>query len=148
MQTGSIKTKKERRFFMIANIKGMAVWVLLILMFCIGCTLFKKSTKNTQQNKLETNEQTYLKRVDLKTANKETKIHTWWKDSLLYQYQVILENTEEKKQSSFNTENTQMARHQYQQKKTEPPDVWIFGIITVAIAGFLILVIKLNKAVS
>lgn len=127
------------------EIKRLAMVASLILMFCIGCTLFRKSTKNTQQNRVERNEKTHLERVELKTANKETKIYTWWKDSLLYQYQHILENTEEANHSALNTDNKQVTKQQQQLKKTEPPDVWIYGIITVAIAGLLILAAKFWK---
>ena len=110
-----------------------------ILIFCASCTLLKKSTKSTLQNKVETNGQTYLDRLDLKTANKETRTYTYWKDSLLYQYQHVLENTEEAKQYSYNTVNKQLIQQQQQQKKTEPPDVWTYGIMTVALIGILIL---------
>ncbi len=122
------------------DIKRPVIVASVILMFCIGCTLLKKSTKNTQQNRQESNEQTYLGRVDLKTANKETKIYSFWKDSLLYQYQHILENTQEAKHTELGGHKNQVSKQQQELKKTEPPDLWIYG--TIVIAGFLIFAVR------
>lgn len=118
--------------------KGLVLVTLVILMFCTGCTLLKKNTKSIQQSRLETNEQSYLERVDLKTANKETKIYSYWKDSSLYQYQHIVENTKEAGHSKLNTDNKQVTKQQHQLKKTEPPDRWVNGVIIIALTAVLI----------
>lgn len=120
--------------------KRLTLLASVILTFFASCTLLKKSTKNTQQNKRQTNEQMHLERVDLKTANKETKIYTYWKDSLLYQHEHILENTEETKRGSFNTDHKQTTEQQQELKRTEPPDLWLYG--GIAIAGISIFAIR------
>ena len=127
---------------MLYPIRRMLELVCLILALSAGCMLFKKNTKTRMENKLETHQHSYLERVNLKTATKETNIYTYWNDSSVFQYQNIRENIEEAKRSTVNTEEKQVLQQKETMKKTEPPDMWVYGIAIVAGIGILILVVK------
>ncbi|WP_144009589.1 hypothetical protein [Pedobacter nyackensis] len=94
------------------------------------------------ENNLETNHKTYLERVNLKTASKETNIYTYWNDSSVFQYQNIRENIEEAKRSTVNTDEKQVMQQRETMKKTEPPDLWVYGVVIIIGIGILIFVVK------
>lgn len=127
---------------MLHYIKRILEVVCLVLMFCTGCILFKKSTKSTTENKSENQVQAYLERVNLKTANRETNIYTYWNDSSVFQYQNIRENIEEAKHNTVNKNEKQVTQQKETVKKTEPPDLWVYGVIVVVVIGVLILVVR------
>lgn len=127
---------------MLYPIRRMLELVCLILALSAGCMLFKKNTKTAMENKLETNQHTYLERVNLKTANKETNIYTYWNDSSVFQYQNIRENIIEAKRSAVNTDEKQVMQQQEMMKKTEPPDLWVYGVALIVGIGVLILVVR------
>lgn len=113
-----------------------------MLTFCAGCALFKKGTKVTTQHSIQTIDKSYLDRVELKTASKETKIYSYWKDSALYQYRHILENTEAAEHTASGRDTKQTRRQQQHLKKTEPPDLWLYGAGIITVAAILLLSAK------
>ncbi|SMD15055.1 hypothetical protein SAMN04488101_1187 [Pedobacter nyackensis] len=127
---------------MLYPIRRMLELICLILALSAGCMLFKKNTKTTMENNLETNHKTYLERVNLKTASKETNIYTYWNDSSVFQYQNIRENIEEAKRSTVNTDEKQVMQQRETMKKTEPPDLWVYGVVIIIGIGILIFVVK------
>ena len=109
-----------------------------LLIHLTGCMLFKKSSKATLQNRSDSSSQSYLERISLKTANKETNIYTYWNDSAAFQFQHILENVDEAKLSSLSNKENQVTKQNQTIKKTEPPDLWIYGIIAILVAVVLV----------
>lgn len=127
---------------MLHNIKRILEVVCLVLIFCMGCMLFKKSTKSTTETRSENQVQAYLERVNLKTSNRETNIYTYWNDSSVFQYQNVRENIEVTKHNTVNKNEKQVTQQKEMVKKTEPPDLWVYGVIVVVVVGVLILVVK------
>lgn len=94
------------------------------------------------ESKLETKGQTYLERLNLKTANKETNIYTYWNDRYKYQFKKIQENIDETKCSAALSDEKQVLQQQQSLKKTEPPDLWKYEIFAVVALGLLLTMLK------
>jgi hypothetical protein len=118
------------------TIKTLMIAFLLLIHFT-GCMLFKKSSKATLQNRSDSNSQSYLERVSLKTANKETNIYTYWNDSLIFQFQNIRENVDEAKLSVLSNKENQVTKQEQTIKKAEPPDLWLYGVVAILVAVVL-----------
>ena len=117
--------------------KNLMIVCLLLFLFN-GCMLFKKSSKASLQNRSDSNSQSYLERVSLKTANKETNIYTYWNDSLIFQFQNIRENVDEAKLSALSNKENQVTKQEQTIKKTEPPDLWVYGVAAILVAVVLV----------
>jgi maltose-binding protein MalE len=113
--------------------------LLYLLMAFMGCNLFKKTTKSTSSNAQSTAKQADVSQLILKTANKETQIFTYWKDSALYQYQNIKEHIEEAKSSAVKVKEEEMVKRQRTIKKAEPARVWVYiGVLLVVVGGVIV----------
>lgn len=119
--------------------------VCLLLFLLNGCVLFKKSSKASLQNRSDSNNQSYLERVSLKTANKETNIYTYWNDSSIFQFQNIRENVDEAKLSALSNKENQVTKQEQTIKKAEPLDLWMYGVVAILVT---IVLVKLHRYTS
>lgn len=111
-------------------------WVLLPTMFLWGCALFKKTskTKTTETERIE--KKSELKMLDLKSAHRQTSIFTIWDSGMVYQYQVILEKTDEAKLTELKANEVGTAKKEVIDKVSKPWDLWVYlgvGIILIGV---------------
>ncbi|MBB5438530.1 hypothetical protein HDC92_002206 [Pedobacter sp. AK017] len=110
-------------------------WVLLSAMFLSGCALFKKTskTKTTETERIE--KKSELNMLDLKSAHRQTSIFTLWDSGMVYQYQVILEKTDEAKLAGIEANEVGTAKKVID-KVSKPWDLWVYlgvGIILIGV---------------
>lgn len=111
-------------------------WVLLPAMFLLGCALFKKTskTKTTETERIE--KKSELNMLDLKSAHRQTSIFTLWDSGMVYQYQVILEKTDEAKLTELKANEVGTAKKEVIDKVSKPWDLWVYlgvGIILIGV---------------
>lgn len=102
----------------------------LIWMLCLmGCATMRKTDKTEHTARKEMEKQTYLDKVAITNAGKETQTFTWWNDSTVYQYQSVKEQTAEVKAERLAAkENTSVA---LKESKKHVHTVSILGIIAL-----------------
>ena len=99
--------------------------VLLPAMLLLGCALFKKTskTKTTETERIE--KKSELNMLDLKSAHRQTSIFTLWDSGMVYQYQVILEKTDEAKLTGIEANEVGTVKKEVIDKVSKP---WYLGI--------------------
>lgn len=118
-------------------------WMMIVVIInLMGCALFQKTNRLSSVNGKETSTQTYLDKVDVKTASKETHNYTWWNDSSVYQYQIIREHVDETKQERLNSAEKALERNKTVEKERTPVKIWMYAGITILILGLLWIIKK------
>lgn len=118
--------------------------VLMVMVNLMGCALFTKTSKHIAVNERETANQSYLDKVDVKTASKETHYYTWWNDSAAYQYQIIREQVDEKKEERLKSSENELQSNKRVEKEHTPVKIWMYAGVILFIAGVLLIIKKLR----
>lgn len=103
--------------------------VLLWILCLLGCATMKKTDKSINTVSTEASKQTYLDKVAITNTGKETQTFTWWKDSAVYQYQLVKERAADTKTERLAVhENTSEA---VKESKKRVDAVSVIGIIAL-----------------
>ncbi|WP_316814477.1 hypothetical protein [Pedobacter nyackensis] len=106
---------------------------LIILLGLMGCTVFRKTSKENRIATQSTTNQLESAQLVLKNVDKETQVFTYWNDSGFYQYQHIKEHIDQTKLRKVKVEEKQQAKHSSTIKKTEQVATWIYAAMLVAL---------------
>lgn len=110
-----------------------------MILCLLGCALFNKTNKTTTTDKQSSKKQLESSQLLFKTANKETRIITYWNDTGFYQIQNIREQIDLAKTDRLKTEEKALAKQESTLKKREPVNSWIYALIVlVTIVCFLV----------
>ena len=112
---------------------------ILLIILLTGCGLFKKTTKSSTASSFDLSKQTEQNQLDLKTTQKETQIYSYWKDSILYQFEVIREQIDQAKIASEKTQESQHNKQIQTVKVSKPVEAWIYAGIALGIIGFVLI---------
>lgn len=108
-------------------------------MLVTGCNLLKNTSKTTTADTRQVEKKSNFHMLELKTANKQTSIFTLWDSGMVYQRQVILEQTDEPKLAGMKTTEQDTAKKEVVTRETTPPDLWIYtGVAVFLIGGYWI----------
>lgn len=107
--------------------------IMLFLLCCSGCNLFKSTTKKNATNTVTSASLAASSQLILRSANKETHVYTYWNDSSIYQYQLIKEQANESRTDKVKIEAQHQAKQQQSIKVSKPAKVWVYFGITLAI---------------
>lgn len=119
-------------------------WMIIVAIIALmGCALFKKTTKLSAVNEKESSKVSYLDKVDVQTANKETHTYTWWNDSSVYQYQNVQELVEGTKLEKVSSTEKELERDETVKKESTPVKIWIYAGIAILIIGLLFIIRKI-----
>ena len=119
-----------------------------VFLFCIvllsSCSLFKKTTKTTNSASFDLSKQTEARSLALETAQKETQIYSFWKDSIFYQYAMIKEKVEQERAGTLKVQENQEATQEKAVNESQPVESWIYMGIILCIVGVLLIFKKLS----
>lgn len=102
-----------------------------------GCALFKKTSREVSLNTASSLKQRESSQLVLKTKAKETQIFTYWTDSGVYQYQRILEQSDQAQMTELKKKETQRIKQKTTTAKSRPAYILIFVLLIVV--GALVL---------
>ena len=112
---------------------------LMLIMLLAGCNLLKKTSKMTVAATRQVEKKSNFNMLELKTANKQTSIFTLWDSGMVYQHQLILEQTDESKRAGMKTTEQDTAKKEVVIRETAPPDLWIYtGVVLFLTGGYWI----------
>ena len=123
----------------------MKTLYIIIIVLLSSCSLFKKTTKTTNSASFDLSKQTEAHRLELQTAQKETQIYSFWKDSIFYQYAMIKEKVDQARAGTLKVQENQEATQEKAVKESQPMEIWIYGITLLGIIGFALIFKKLIK---
>ena len=111
---------------------------MILILFLSGCSLFKKTTKTTATGSFDLSKQTEQNHLDLQTSQKETQIHSYWKDSIFYQYELIKEQVDQAKTGILKVQENQEAKQEQITKESKPVEPWVYAGILLGIIVFVL----------
>lgn len=118
--------------------------IAIYLLSCLGsCSLFRKNTKTTASARFDLKKQTEAQTLNSKTTQKETQIHSYWKDSIFYQFEVIREQIDQSKARTVETQENQQAKQEQTTKESKPIEPWIYAGIIFGLIAFILIFKKL-----
>jgi hypothetical protein len=119
--------------------KGKTLLLIGIIGGMSSCSLFKRTSKDSVKSASEQARQAESTKVDLKTANKETSVYTYWNDSVLYQYQNVKERVEQARFDKTKQEERVSLSTEQMSKKNEPGLLWAYvGVVAFVVVGWLL----------
>ena len=123
----------------------MKTLYIILLALLSSCSLFKKTTKNTTSASFDLSRQTEARSLDLLTAQKETQIYSFWKDSIFYQFALIKEQADQARAGTLKVQENLEAKQDQTIKESRPMEMWIYVITLLGIIGFALIFKKLIK---
>ena len=120
------------------------LFVIVVIGMC-SCTLFRKTTKTTDQATHTSSKELESTELILKSAGKETQIFTYWNDSGFYQYQHIKEQVEQARFGKLNSRENEQMKQLTTVKKSVPVNTLIYIGLIAALVIILILVFKIHR---
>ncbi|TCC97244.1 hypothetical protein [Pedobacter hiemivivus] len=110
----------------------------LILLFLQSCNLLKKTTKTVVNDTQNSSKFSDFNMLNIKTADKETNIFTYWDSGVVYQYQNIRERVDQTESVDLKTTDQLTTKKDVVIKESEPPVLWIYAGIGLLLIGALI----------
>ena len=108
------------------------------LMLLQSCSLFKKTTKTTVNDSQSSSKSSDFNWLNIKTANKETNIFTYWDSGMVYQYQNIREQADQAESAGLKTTDSFTTKKNLVVKESKPPVLWIYAGIGLLLTGVLV----------
>lgn len=119
---------------------------ILVLSLSSGCSLFKKTSKNTVKDTYTLNKAAEVNLLNLRTAGKETQTYSYWTDSTFYKYELIKEKVDEARVAQEKTNEKQSAVHKQTVKERKTTMDWVYpGIV---IGGLILACFVLCKRIT
>jgi len=118
---------------------------IILILSLSSCSLFKKTTKTTTIGSFDLSKQTEARSLELQTAQKETQIYSFWKDSIFYQYALIKEQADQARAVTLKVQENLEAKQEQTIKESRPMEMWIYVITLLGIIGFALIFKKLIK---
>ena len=127
----------------IKNQNMKTLYTIMLILLLSSCSLFKKTTKTTTSASFDLSKQTEVRNLELQTAQKETQIYSFWKDSVFYQYSLIKEQVDQARAGTLKVEENQEAKKGKAVKESRPVESWIYMGGILCIVGLLLILKKL-----
>jgi len=121
----------------------MKTLYIILILSLTSCSLFKKTTKATNTASFDLSKQTEVRSLELQTAQKETQIYSFWKDSIFYQYSLIKEQVDKANTGSLKLQENQELKQAQTIKESKPVESWIYAIFLVGLIAFVLIFKKL-----
>ncbi|MNK20339.1 hypothetical protein D3C87_385760 [compost metagenome] len=125
---------RNMRFFL----KVFLFISMVILMISQSCSLFKKTTKTTVNDSQSSLKSSDFKWLNIKTANKETNVYTYWDSGMVYQYQNIREQVDQAESAGLKITDEAITKKNLMVKESKPPVLWIYTGIGLLLIGGLV----------
>jgi hypothetical protein len=119
------------------TLKAFLLCSTMMLLFQ-SCSLFKKTTKTTVNDTQSSSKFSDFNMLNIKTANKESNIYTYWDSGVVYQYQNIRERADQTESAGIKTTDELKTKKDVVVKESEPPVLWIYAGIGLFLIGALI----------
>ena len=116
---------------------------IILLALLSSCSLFKKTTKTTNAASFDLSKQTEAHRLELQTAQKETQIYSFWKDSIFYQYAMVKEQVDKANTGSLSVQENQELQQAHTSKESKPVESWVYVIFLLGLIVFVLIFKKL-----
>lgn len=125
---------RNMRFFL----KVFLFISMVTLMISQSCSLFKKTTKTTVNDSQSSLKSSDFKWLNIKTANKETNVFTYWDSGMVYQYQNIREQVDQAESAGLKITDEAITKKNLVVKESKPPVLWIYTGIGLLLIGGLV----------
>lgn len=125
---------RNMRFFL----KVFLFISMVTLMISQSCSLFKKTTKTTVNDSQSSLKSSDFKWLNIKTANKETNVYTYWDSGMVYQYQNIREQVDQAESAGLKITDEAITKKNLVVKESKPPVLWIYTGIGLLLIGGLV----------
>lgn len=109
----------------------MRKFVLVLMCGFTSCALFKKTNREVALNSQTINKQSELSQLVLKTAGRETQIYTYWNDSGFYQYQRIMEQTDQTEMTKLEHKDERQLKQKITQSVSTPSYAFMLVLLLV-----------------
>jgi len=117
----------------------MQIKHILLILLLSSCSLFKTTTKTTAAKSFDLSKQIDARSLDIQTAQKETQIYSWWKDSVFYQYSQIKEQVDQAKAATVVLQENQEVKQEQTVKESEPAEAWVCGSFVFGMIVFVLI---------
>ncbi|RYE37872.1 MAG: hypothetical protein EOP48_27980 [Sphingobacteriales bacterium] len=117
----------------------MQIKQILLILLLSSCSLFKKTTKTIAKGSFDLSKQIEARSLDTQTAQKETQIYSWWKDSVFYQYAQIKEQVDQAKAATVVLQENQEVKQEQTIKESEPAEEWVYGSLVFGMIVFVLM---------
>lgn len=121
-----------------------AIQLLIFILLSSGCGLFKKTSKTQSTAIRQSEKQMEFNEFILKSANKETKVFTYWNDSGFYQMAQIREEKKQSGSGRIKVLEKENDKTKNTAKQTEPVKLWTYFVIAAAAFGFYLIYRRLQ----
>lgn len=125
---------RNMRFFL----KVFLFISMVTLMISQSCSLFKKTTKTTVNDSQSSSKSSDFNWLNIKTANKETNVYTYWDSGMVYQYQNIREQVDQAESAGLKITDEAITKKNLVVKESKPPILWIYTGIGLLLIGGLV----------
>lgn len=110
--------------------------LLIVTLLFYSCSLFRKTSRTKDVVTQSSRNQLDFGQVVLKSADKETRIFTYWNDSSFYQYQNVKEQVNKAETNQWAAKAQHKEEQMVAAKNTTSVQAWVVISLVVIIIVF------------